>query len=328
MIISKTPFRISFFGGGTDFPQWFKDHDGACLSVSIDKYAYISLRRLPPFFGHKHRIVYSDIELCSSAQEIKHPSVRECIKFLKIGDGLEIHYDGDLPSRSGLGSSSSFTVGLIHALKAYQGQMISHEQLADMAIIIERDVLAEAGGLQDQIAVAHGGMNLLKFSKDGYSVSPVVIPPKNRKELQDSLCLFYTGKSRLADMIEKSKIISLDEKWSYYAALLELVDKGLSALRSHSFSAEQFGQLLHEGWLLKKSLAKEVSNPMLEEIYETALSNGAHGGKILGAGGGGFFLFCVDSYRREKFIEQMGELLHVPFKFEYGGSQIALYSPA
>lgn len=327
MIISKTPFRISFFGGGTDFPQWFREHGGEVLSCSIDKYAYISLRKLPPFFSHKHRIVYTDIELCESAQEIRHPSVRECLKFLKVTDGLEIHYDGDLPSRSGLGSSSSFTVGLLLALKTYQGQMISQRQLADLAIMIERELLAEAGGLQDQIAVAHGGLNHLKFNSSGYSVSPVVMSPKNRKELEQSICLFFTGKSRLAELIEQSKIDSLKDKKGAYEELGKLTGEGLKVLSSHTFSAERFGQLLHEGWILKKSLAKEVTNPYLEELYELGLSKGAHGGKILGAGGGGFFLFCVDSYRRDDFIREMGHLLHIPFRFEYGGARLALYQP-
>lgn len=326
MIISRTPFRISFFGGGTDFPQWFKEHGGSVLSCSIDKYAYISVRRLPPFFSHKHRIVYSDIELCESTQEIRHPSVRECIKFLKVSDGLEIHYDGDLPSRSGLGSSSSFTVGLLHALKAYQGQVISHKQLADLAIMIERDLIGEAGGLQDQIAVAFGGFNHVKFGNAGYSVNPVIMSPKNLRELQDSLCLFFTGKSRLADLIETSKMQTLKEKESFYREIGNLVDKGLSILQAPNFCPASFGQLLHENWILKKSLAKEVSNTYLEEIYELGLSHGAHGGKILGAGGGGFFLFCVDSYKRDQFIKEMG-LLHVPFRFEYGGASLPFYQP-
>lgn len=327
MIISRTPFRISFFGGGTDFPQWFKEHDGSVLSCSIDKYAYISLRKLPPFFSHKHRVVYSDIELCESTKEIKHPSVRQCLDFLKVTDGLEIHYDGDLPSRSGLGSSSSFTVGLLLALKAYQGQTISQKQLADLAITIERDLLAEAGGLQDQIAVAHGGLNHIKFSSAGYTVNPVVISPKNRKELSESLVLFFTGKSRLAELIEGSKIEAIQENIRLYRDIHGLVESGLSVLRAPTFSAAEFGKILNENWVLKKGLAKEVTNSALEDVYAQGIEAGAYGGKILGAGGGGFFLFCVDSYRREEFIREMGHLLHIPFRFEYGGSQLALYQP-
>lgn len=327
MIISKTPYRVSFFGGGTDFPQWFMEYDGAVLSASIDKYCYISLRGLPPFFYHKHRIVYTETELASETSEIKHPVVRECLKFLNIKDGLEIHHDGDLPSRSGLGSSSSFTVGLLHALKAYQGQMVSHALLSELAILIEREKLQEAGGIQDQIAVSHGGFNLVKFSSDGHSIHPVIMGPCAKKELEQSLCLFYTGKSRLAEQIEKKKIECVKENDKTLHMLSELAAEGLTVLRKSIFDAGAFGRLLHDGWWLKKVLAREVTNPQLDEIYDHAINCGAYGGKLLGAGGGGFFLFCVDSYQREAFIEKMKPLLHVPFKFEYEGSTIALYQP-
>lgn len=328
MIISKTPYRISFFGGGTDFPAWFKDHDGAVLSTTIDKFCYISVRRLPPFFHHKHRIVYTDIELITQLNEIKHPSVRECLKFLNITDGVEIHHDGDLPSRSGLGSSSSFTVGLIHALKAYQGQMISQQKLADLAILIERELIGEAGGIQDQIAVAHGGFNLVRFGKSGYVRHNVVFRPRVLKELQSSLCLFFTGKSRLADSIERTKIELLKKSERAYEHIAAIVDEALAVLNCDTFSAKEFGRLFHESWLLKKSLSPEVSNSYIDAVYQEGIKNGAHGGKILGAGGGGFILFCVDSYNKDAFVESMKGLLHVPFQFEYGGSKIALYDPS
>lgn len=327
MIISKTPYRISFFGGGTDFPQWFKEYDGAVLSTTIDRYCYISLRKLPPFFYHKHRIVYTETELVREISEIKHPAVRETLRFLNITDGLEIHHDGDLPSRSGLGSSSSFTVGLLHALKAYQGQMVSHALLAELAILIEREKLEEAGGIQDQIAVSHGGFNFIKFSSDGHSINPVVMNPVAKKDLEQSLCLFYTGKSRLANQIEQHKIEAVKENDKTLHMLGELAAEGLTILRKAIFDAASFGRLLHDGWWLKKVLAREVSNPQLDEIYDQAISAGAYGGKLLGAGGGGFFLFCVDSYQREAFIERMKPLLHVPFSFENNGSTIALYQP-
>lgn len=328
MIISKTPFRISFFGGGTDFPQWFEENGGAVLSCSIDKYCYISLRKLPPFFSHKHRIVYSDIELCESTNEIKHPSVKACLKFLNVSDGMEIHYDGDLPSRSGLGSSSSFTVGLINALKAHQGQMVSHQKLADLAIHIERNVIGEAGGLQDQIAAAFGGLNHVEFSRNGYYLTPVILGQKKKEELENSLCLFFTGKSRIAEEIEKTKLKQISDRKSFYQEIQGLTKRGLDVLQAPTFSAKNFGELLHEGWKLKKSLARDVTNTQLDEIYDQAILNGAIGGKLLGAGGGGFFLFCVENYQKARLIESMPNLLHVPFRIEYSGAQIALYQPS
>lgn len=327
MIISRTPFRISFLGGGTDFPEWFKENDGLTISTSIDKYAYISLRKLPPFFSHKHRIVYTDIELCDETRDIKHPSVRECIKFLGIKDGLEIHYDGDLPSRSGLGSSSSFTVGLLLALKAYQGQIISQKQLADLSILIERSILQESGGLQDQIAVSHGGLNALHFNSNGHYYSPIVMPPKSKKEFEDSLVLFFTGKSRIADAIERKKMETIRDKRPLYQEMLELAREGLKCLSAYSFSPEVFGKLLNESWKIKKAFAKEVSNSHLDELYEQGIAAGAYGGKILGAGGGGFLLFVIDAYRKEQFISAMGHLLNVPFRFDANGATLALYQP-
>ncbi len=325
MIISKTPYRISFFGGGTDFPQWFKENDGAVLSTSIDKYCHISLRKLPPFFYHKHRIVYSDIELVKEISEIKHPSARECLKFLRVIEGLEIHHDGDLPSFSGLGSSSSFTVGLLHALKAFHGEMIAKSHLCNLAINVERTQIGDAGGIQDQIAVSHGGLNLIQFAGESYSVRPAILNPKNKKDLEQSLCLFFTGKSRLASEIEKQKVAALKESVSVLKELANFAFEGLRLVSKSSFDAMDFGKLLHENWRLKKSLARDVSNSSLDEIYDLALENGAHGGKLLGAGGGGFYLFCVDSYRRDSFVEAMKPLLHVPFKFENEGSRIVLY---
>lgn len=325
MIISKTPYRISFFGGGTDFPDWFLNEEGAVLSTSIDKYCYISLRKLPPFFSHKHRIVYSDIELTKDLIEIKHPSVRECLKLMNVTDGLEIHHDGDLPSRSGLGSSSSFTIGLLHALKAYQGQMISHEKLCELGILVERNLIGEAGGIQDQIAVTHGGFNHITFNSDGYTIKPIIAKPAVKRELELSLCLFFTGKSRISEQIEKKKLQIIHEKHKELSGLVSLVNEGIKCLTMSSFDAKSFGGLLHENWTLKKELAKEVSNPEMDDLYDLALRSGAYGGKILGAGGGGFLLFCIDSYNRASFIDKI-PILHVPFRFENSGSRIIVYN--
>lgn len=295
------------------------------LSCSIDKYCYISLRKLPPFFSHKHRIVYTETELVEKISEIRHPAVRACLNFTNVTDGLEIHYDGDLPSRSGLGSSSSFTVGLLLALKAYQGIAISPQKLADTAIHLERNIMQEMGGLQDQVAVSFGGLNFVEFESDEYRVKPVIIPPKNRKDLENSLCLFFTGKSRYAEEIERKKAENLKDKKAYYHCLYELAHKGLECLQAPTFSARRFGELLNESWKMKKELAREVTNPEIEEIYEKALYNGALGGKLLGAGGGGFFLFCVESFQRENFIKSMSHLLHVPFQIEHAGARLVLF---
>lgn len=327
MIIAKTPYRISFFGGGTDFPEWFKENNGAVISTTIDKYCYLSVRELPPFFDHKYRLVYSDIELVKKFDDIKHPSVRECLRFLNITEGVEIHYDGDLPSRSGLGSSSAFTISLLNALKALRGHMMPKRALADLAILIDRDVVGEVGGLQDQIACTYGGLNHISFHANDYSVRPLIVAPRIKRELESGLCLFFTGKSRIAEHIEREKIDAINDKKSYYQTLLSLTEEANKILMSKNFLLKDFGSLLLENWKAKKQLSRSVSNPDLESIFDTAHQIGAYGGKCLGAGGGGFVLFCVEPYLRTKLIEALYPMIHVPFKFSYEGSHIALYQP-
>jgi len=326
MIISRTPFRISFFGGGTDFPVWYKENCGAVLSTTIDKYCYISCRRLPPFFEHKHRVVYSRIEHVSEIDEIIHPAVRETFRFMDIKEGLEIHHDGDLPARTGLGSSSAFTVGLLHALYALKGKMVTKRRLALEAIHIEQEMIKENVGSQDQVAAAFGGFNKISFSGDhNIEVNPIIIGQTRLQQFQDHLMLFFTGFSRTASKIEADKIRQLSKKNSELKAMCELVDEAINIL-SGAGELLEFGKLLHETWKLKKSLSDKVSNTFIDHIYEIAEKNGVIGGKILGAGGGGFILLFVKPEYRDRLKEALNFLLHVPFRFDTLGSQIIYYS--
>jgi len=326
MIISRTPFRISFFGGGTDFPAWYKENGGAVISTTIDKYCFISCRHLPPFFDHKHRIVYSKCEHVNSIDEIVHPSVRETLKFMRISDGLEIHHDGDLPARAGLASSSAFSVGLLHALYAFKGKMVPKLKLAQGAIHIEQDMIKENVGSQDQVAVAFGGLNKITFNGNrAIDVRPVTIRRKRYEEFQDHLMLFFTSFSRTASNIEGEKIKRVNKNKHEHSTIKSMVDEAIEILNGRGDMAE-FGKLLHEGWMLKKQLCDSVSNAFIDHIYEIAMKNGAIGGKILGAGGGGFILFFVKPEERERLGKAMDFLLHVPFRFDTMGSQIIYYT--
>lgn len=328
MIISRTPFRISFFGGGTDYPQWYLKESGAVLSTSIDKYCYISCRLLPPFFSHSHRIVYSQIENVSNFDEIQHPSVRETLKFFNYAQGLEIHHDGDLPARSGLGSSSSFTVGLINVLKALGKQKIEKKELAQLAIKIEQDMIQENVGSQDQIAVSHGGLNKIEFNKNGsFNVTKVNISSKRKILLNNHLLLFFTGFSRVASDIAGAKIRNLAHRKKQLYKMRELVDEGLAILENEHYDILRFGQLLDISWRYKQELSKNISNFEIDEIYRKALSAGAIGGKLLGAGGGGFIMFFADPSKHNKIKETLADLIFVPFKFENNGSIIVLNQP-
>ena len=326
MIISRTPFRISFFGGGTDFPLWYKENTGAVLSTTIDKYCYISCRYLPPFFDHKHRIVYSKNELVTAVDEIVHPSVRETFRYMNIDEGIELHHDGDLPARSGLGSSSSFTVGLLHALYALKGKMISKMQLALESIDIEQNIIKENVGSQDQVAVAFGGMNKITFSGEHeINVIPITISEERKTELQNNLMLFYTGLSRFASDIEKEKISQIRHKHNILQTMYDMVDEAINILNGKR-NLTDFGKMLNESWKLKRSLSDKVSSSKINDIYEKAMKHGAVGGKLLGAGGGGFILFYVESEKRERVLNSLKTLLHVPFKFDTTGSQLIYYS--
>jgi D-glycero-alpha-D-manno-heptose-7-phosphate kinase len=327
MIISKTPFRISFFGGGTDYPVWFEKFGGAVLSTTIDKYCYITIRYLPPFFEHKHRIVYSIVENVKSADEIKHPVVRALLEYLKIDKGVEIHHDGDLPSRAGLGSSSSFTVGMLNSFYALKGKMISKSQLAKEAIYIERDVLAESVGSQDQVAVAYGGFNKVIFHTDhNFRVEAVTLQKKKIEQLQSHLMLVFTGLSRFASEIAAEQIKNILHKEKELKVMRYMVDQAIEILNSDTDIVE-FGRLLHDSWEIKKLLSPQVTNPQVDSLYAEALENGAIGGKLLGAGGGGFMLLFVEPQNRQKVAQGLQGFLEVKFKFENEGSQIIYYNP-
>ena len=327
MIISRTPYRISFFGGGTDYPAWYREHGGAVLATSIDKYCYLSARFLPPFFEHKIRVVYSKIENCHEIDEIAHPAVREILRFLRFDRGVEIHHDGDLPARSGIGSSSSFCVGLLHAMHALNGRMPSKQQLAAEGIHIEQAVLRETVGSQDQVTAAHGGFNQLCFQPSGeISVRPVTIGAERMRALESHLLLFFTGVKRTSSDVAQSYAQNFDGNKRHLRIMKDLVDEALDVLSSDR-PLENFGALLHESWLAKRSLSKEVSTPEIDEIYQSALGAGALGGKLLGAGGGGFLLLFASPDRHESLKQKLATLIHVPFRFEFAGSQIIFYDP-
>ncbi len=328
MIIIRTPFRISFFGGGTDYPPWYRENDGAVLATTIDKYCYISIRRLPPFFEHKHRIVYSLIENVKEIEEIQHPAVKAVYQWAKVSDGLEIHHDGDLPARSGLGSSSSFTVGLIHALRGLNGKIVSKEELAKNAIHVEQNIIKENVGSQDQISAAYGGFNHIRFFRDdSFDVEPVILPKSRKEELEDHLMLFFTGFSRIASTIAGSKIANLKKREQELNSMYAMVEQAISILQDSTTSIEEFGKLLDQSWRYKRQLSEKVSTPEIDELYETAISSGAIGGKILGAGGGGFMLIFAKPEKQPAIKEALKHLVHVPFKFEFMGSTVALYQP-
>ena len=328
MIISRTPFRISFFGGGTDYPAWFRENGGAVLSTAIDKYCYISCRYLPQFFEHKYRIVYSKIENTKVVREIEHPAVRAVLTWLKCDKGLEIHHDGDLPARSGLGSSSSFTVGLINAIMALSGKYISSAELADCAIHIEQNILKENVGSQDQIAVAYGGFNRVEFKTVGtYDVTSIILPSERRQMLESHLMLFFTGLSRFSSDVEKTKIDNYKNREVELRKMAEMVSEAMDILNGPDRYLLEFGKLLDEGWRYKKSLSDKVSMPVIDQIYDAALKAGAIGGKILGAGGGGFLLLFAPSENQPRVKEQLKDLIHVPIRFENAGSKIVLYQP-
>lgn len=327
MIITRTPFRISFFGGGTDFPAWYKEHGGAALSTTIDKYCYVHCRKLPPFFDNKHKIVFfSKQEAFNEIDEIQHPAVREVYRFMNVTDGLVMQHDGDLPSHSGLGSSSAFTVGLLNALYALQGKMINKKRLAFEAIHVEQDMIQEAVGSQDQIAAAFGGFNKIIFSSNNIEVNPVTINHEKILYLQNHFMLFFTGFARFAVEIEQDKLKQLDKKKSELRAMTRLVDSAVDILNDGIDGYDDFGRLLHETWILKKSLSEKVSSSQIDEIYLQGMSAGALGGKILGAGGGGFILFYIDPEKQEALKSALPGLLHVPFRFDTLGSQVIYYA--
>lgn len=326
MIISRTPFRISFFGGGTDYPQWFEENKGAVLATTIDKYCYITCRYLPPFFEHKSRIIYSKMEHVMGLQDIQHPAAREVLRFLKITEGIEIHHDGDLPARTGLGSSSAFTVGLLNAFYALKGIMLTKERLAKEAIYVEQEMCKENVGCQDQVLAAYGGFNYIEFGGNEHlHVRRVTIPQEQMDLLQSQLMIFFTGFSRTASEIAAHQIQNIPKKKKELKAMYQMVQKAVELINTNQLL--QIGKLLHENWKLKRSLSDKITTPHIDEIYAAAMAAGAEGGKLLGAGGGGFILLFVKPEKQKKVKEKLKKLLAVPFKFETLGSQIIFYQP-
>ena len=328
MIITRTPFRISFFGGGTDYPAWYEENGGAVLATSIDKYCYISIRYLPPFFEHLHRIVYSRVEHVTSISEIKHPTVKAILNEFKPEKGLEIHHDGDLPARAGLGSSSSFAVGLLNAINALDGRRSSKQSLAERATYIEQKIMRENVGCQDQITTAHGGFNIIKFEPDGSKdISPVISNPINIQHLSESMMLFYTGVSRFASEIAGEQLKNLNVRKLELKQMYEMVEEGIKILERQADPIKEFGKLLHESWVLKRTLAKTITNSKINDIYDKGRGAGAYGGKLLGAGGGGFILFLAPKDKHPNVKEALSNLVYVNFKFDQGGSKVIVYDP-
>lgn len=326
MIITKTPFRISFFGGGTDYPEWYLKNSGQVLGTTINKYAYISCRRLASFNQHKYQIVYSEVERCNEINDIKHPAAKACIELSGLKEGLEIHYDSDMPARSGLGSSSTYTVGLLQCLYAYRGIYRTKRQLANEAISIEHDVLKEHVGVQDQIHASFGGFNHVKLDGDAeFSVNPVIINSNKKQQLNENLMLFYTGISRFSSNIAKSQIDSIENNSKQLNLMSSYVDEALDILGNDKRNINDFGLLINESWLQKRQLSNDVSNSLIDDFYNIGINAGALGGKILGAGGGGFLLFYVEKKNQVKVKTALSKLVYVPFEFSDQGSEVIFH---
>ncbi len=326
MIITKTPFRMSFFGGGTDIPEFFREHGGAVLSTTFDKYCYVNVRHLPRFFDYTTELSYSRIERVTSIDDIGHPAVRNAMKMLDMHE-IRLTYEADLPARSGLGTSSSFAVGMLNAFYALKGKYADKKKLADEAIYLERTLCGEAGGWQDQIAASYGGLNRINFTGDTYEVLPVIIAPERKQLLNDSLALFFTGFTRLSSEIQKHNRIAAGDKNAQLLQMYRLVDEAEQVLVDKHRDLDDFGRLLDETWKLKRQTGAKISTESIDGIYRKGLEAGALGGKLLGAGGGGFLLFYVRPERREALMEAMKELLYVPFAFENGGTRVIHYTP-
>jgi D-glycero-alpha-D-manno-heptose-7-phosphate kinase len=327
MIICRTPFRISLFGGGTDYPAWFRRNGGEVLATTINKYCYLTCRYLPPFFEHRIRLVYSRVENCHSIEEIEHPAVKAVLQFLKFERGLELHHDADLPARSGMGSSSAFTVGLLHALYALTGKMTGKRELASQSIHIEQELLKETVGCQDQIQAAYGGLNHIEFLTTGdFVVRPMTLPAERVRELESHLMLFYTGIKRTAAEIAGSFVPEIERREVQLRALRETVRAGISVLNGDD-DITRTGALLDEAWQAKRTLSAAVTNDDVDAIYADARAAGAIGGKVTGAGGGGFMLLFVPPGKQSAVRGRLNRLIWVPLRFESQGSQIIFSDP-
>lgn len=327
MIITKTPFRMSFFGGGTDMEEYFKDNGGAVLSSTFDKYCYVNVRHLPRFFEYSTELTYSKIERVTAYDEIEHPAIREAMKMLDMHE-IRLVYEADLPARSGLGTSSSFAVGMLNAFYALKGKYVDKKRLAEEAIFLERVLCNESGGWQDQIAASYGGFNRIEFSSDGFDVLPIIISNERKNELNNNLLMFFTGFTRFSSELQKSNnIVGSKEKRLLLRKIQELVDDAEQILVDKKRDLDDFGRLLDVTWRLKKGTGSAISTNTIDEIYDKCIEAGALGGKLLGAGGGGFLIFYVQPDKRECVKHTMKDLLYIPFKFEDSGSRVIHYSP-
>jgi len=326
MVITSTPLRVSFFGGGTDYPVWYLQHGGSVLSTTIDKSCFITCRWLPPFFEYHSRISYSKVENVSSNAAIDHPAVRGCLQYLGIEEGVEVHHIADLPARTGLGTSSAFTVGLLLGLYALRNQMRDKHSLATEAIKVEQEILKEAVGAQDQVSAAYGGFNRINFRCDGsIEVNRILTSGDRLAELEQHLALYFTGFSRTASEVAQEQLRLTPQRTRELNTMLDLVDEAEAILANQNRSLSEFGRLLHESWRIKRTLTQKITNPILDEIYEAGLSAGALGGKLLGAGGGGFMAFFVPPERRKALRTRLKSLLCIPFAFSTRGSHVVVY---
>lgn len=317
---------MSFFGGGTDYQPFFEEHGGSVLSTTFDKYCYVSVRHLPRFFEYKTQITYSKIEKVQDITDIEHPMVRNAMQLLNMHE-MCISYDADLPARSGLGSSSSFAVGLLNAFHALKGHYVSKHKLAEEAIYLERTLCNENGGWQDQIAAAYGGFNRINFTGNTFEVKPVIITKQRKQQLEENLMMFFTGFARFSSEIAGAQISATKNKTQELKEMLQLVDEAEKVLTDRHGDLNEFGRLLHHTWELKRGITNKISTSVLDEMYQTAIQNGALGGKLLGAGGGGFFVFYVPKERQEAVRKALGNLLYIPFCFENNGTEILYYQP-
>ena len=326
MIITKTPFRMSFFGGGTDMPAFFNEYGGAVISTTFDKFCYVNVRLMPPFHPYISELVHNRFERVNNINDIEHPLIRECMRLHDIHE-IRLTYEGDLPARTGLGTSSTFAVGMLNAFCALKGKMMSKRQLAQEAIHVERDILKEHGGWQDQVAAAYGGLNRIDFKDGDFEVHPIVIAPERKKELDESLLLFYTGIQRFSSEIQADTFAKPVDKTQQLKDMLALVDEAEKILCDRNVSLNEFGKLLDTTWKLKRGTGAKVSNGSIDELYSQAMNAGALGGKLLGAGGGGFLLFYCEKEKQENLKKAMEKLMVVPFNFENEGAHVLYYAP-
>ena len=327
MIITKTQFRMSFFGGGTDMEEYLKENEGAVLSTTFDKYCYINVRHLPRFFDYSTELSYSKTERVTDVNDIQHPAIREAMKMLDMHE-IRLTYEADLPARSGLGTSSSFAVGMLNAFYALKGKYADKKRLSDEAIYLERVLCKEVGGWQDQIAASFGGFNRINFNADGYEVLPVIISPERKRQLNDNLMMFFTGFTRFSSDVQMANNAKTSEnKKERLKKMYELVDEAEAVLTNKERDLDDFGRLLDVTWRLKKGTGDAVSTSSIDELYEKGIKAGALGGKLLGAGGGGFLVFYVQPEKQKMVKEAMKDLMHIPFRFEDGGTRVIHYSP-